>query len=111
MRKRRQGREVLLPGPGIIGEYINSLLEIGLNMITVWMHGEAGSQCGRRLLCELNQKARSQSALHSALTYTGGLLLSLLLPEASPSDHLLAMRQGRRGADCLATFDRCQVTL
>ena len=33
------GREVLLPGPGLIGEYINSLLEIGLNMITVWMHG------------------------------------------------------------------------
>ena len=33
------GREVLLPGPGLIGEYVNSLLEIGLNMITVWMHG------------------------------------------------------------------------
>ena len=33
------GREVLLPGPGLIGDYINSLLEIGLNMITVWMHG------------------------------------------------------------------------
>ena len=72
---------------------------------------EAGSQCGRRLLCELNQKARSQSPLHSVLTYGGGLLLSLLLPGASASEHLLAMRQGRRGEDCLAAFDRCQVTL
>lgn len=72
---------------------------------------EEGSECGRRLLCEFNQRAASQSPLHSALTYAGGLLLALLLPEAPASENLMAMRRGRHGADCRQDFKRCAVTL
>ncbi|XP_071518182.1 uncharacterized protein [Panulirus ornatus] len=106
-----QAKEAILPGLGLLGDNVNNLMEVVLNIMTIYLYRDESPDCGERLLCETNQQAVRRGFFDSLVTYVSGFAVSFFLHEAPLSRNLEAMRAGRKGQDCIEMYPRCSITL
>lgn len=105
-------QEVVLPGFGIAQDYVNELIKVVLNTITVWSYKDDPHQCGPKFLCSANKDIFSRGFLiPNILTYLSSLVISFFSDKHSPSSVMMAARRGRKGEDCHQLFQQCKIDL